>query len=92
MLIYLGRQNLVILLSFDEGGSDFERLQPIRVTNSADIRLLAAKDDISLEYDDRVLLRFTPDNPDLIPALEANGEYVRDRATVHINDRDGKRC
>ncbi|CAI8019897.1 hypothetical protein GBAR_LOCUS11919 [Geodia barretti] len=50
------------------------------------------KDAISLEYDDRVLLRFIPDNPDFIPALEANGEYVRDRATVHINDSDGKRC
>ena len=75
--------------NYYEGGSDFERLQPIRVINSADIRLFAAKDAISLEYDDRVLLRFIPDNPALIPA---NGEYVRDAATVNINDSDGKRC
>ena len=92
MLIYLGRQNLVILPSFDEGGSDFERLPSIRVTNSADIRLFAAEDANSLEYDDRVLLRFIPDNPALILALEDNGEYIRDTATVNINDSDGKRC
>ena len=80
-----------ILFSF-EGNADFERLQPIRVTNNAEIRLFAAKDAISLEYDDRVLLRFIPDNRALIPTLEANGEYVRDTATVNINDSDGKRC
>ena len=80
------------LFPFDEGGSDFERLQPIHVTNNAEIRLFAAKDAISLEYDDRVLLRFIPDNPALVPGLEANGEYLRGAATVNINDSDGKRC
>ena len=92
MLVYLGRQNLVILLSFDEGVSDFERLQSIRVTNSVEIRLFAAEDANSLEYDDRVLLSFAPDNTGLIVGLEANGEYIRDTATVNINDSDGKRC
>ena len=70
--------------------SDFENLQPIRVTNSAEIRLFTANDEITLEYDDRVLLRFTPDDPSLIPGLEANGEYIRDTATVHIVDDDCK--
>ncbi|CAI8047959.1 hypothetical protein GBAR_LOCUS26511, partial [Geodia barretti] len=68
--------------------SDFENLQPIRVTNSAEIRLFTSNDEITLEYDDRVLLRFTPDNPSLIPGLEANGEYIRDTATVNIIDND----
>ncbi|CAI8020301.1 hypothetical protein GBAR_LOCUS12147, partial [Geodia barretti] len=68
--------------------ADFERLEPIRVTNSAEIRLFTANDDITLEYDDRVLLRFTPDNPALILGLEANGEYMRDTATVNIVDND----
>ena len=72
------------------GTSDFERLTPIRVTNSAQIRLFATNDEITLEYDDRVLLRFTPDNPGLIPALEGVGEYIRDTATVHIIDNDCK--
>ena len=71
--------------------SDFQRLTPIRVTNSAHIRLFTANDEITLEYDDdRVLLRFTPDNPGLIPALEGYGEYIRDTATVHIIDSDCK--
>ena len=76
----------------DEGDSDFGILQSIRVTNRADIRLFAAEDAISLEYDDRVLLSFIPDNPDLIPGLPGFGEYIRDTATVNINDSDSKRC
>ena len=72
------------------GTSDFERFTPIRVTNSAHIRLFTANDEITLEYDDRVLLSFTPDDPGLIPGLEGFGEYIRDTATVHIIDDDGK--
>ena len=72
------------------GTSDFQRLAPIRVINSAEIRLLTTNDYITLEYDDRVLLRFTPNNSDLIPALEGHGEYIRDTATVHIIDNDCK--
>ena len=72
------------------GTSDFERLTPIRVTNRAVIRLYTTNDEITLEYDDRVLLRFTPDDPGLIPILEGMGEYIRDTATVHIIDSDCK--
>ena len=61
---------------------------PISVTNSAEIRLFTANDEITLEFDDRVLLMFTPDNPGLIPGLEGMGEYMRDTATVHIIDND----
>ena len=70
--------------------SDFERLLPIRVSNSANIRLFTANDDITLEYDDRVQLRFTPDNPALIPGLEGVGEFTRDSAIVNIIDDDCK--
>ena len=70
--------------------SDFERLAPIRVTNSAEIGLLTTNDEITLEYDDRVLLRFTPGHPGLFPGLEGMGEYIRDTATVHIIDNDCK--
>ena len=70
--------------------SDFERLAPISVTNSEEIRLFTANDEITLEYDDRVLLQFTPDNPGLIPGLEAMGEYIRSSGTVHIIDNDCK--
>ena len=72
------------------GTSDFERLAPIGVRNRADIRLFTANDEISLEYDDRVLLRFTPDNPALVLFLEGYGEYIRDTTTVHIIDSDCK--
>ena len=73
--------------SLSPGTLDFVRLTPIRVVYSSQIR---TNDGITPEYDDRVLLRFTPDIPDLILALEDYGEYVRDTATVNIIDNDCK--
>ena len=70
--------------------SDFERLLLITVRNTADIRLFASNDDISLEYDDRVRVVFTPDNLALISGVESFGQYIRTTATVKIIDNDGK--
>ena len=70
--------------------SDFERMSPIRVSNTASIRLFTSNDDITLEYDDRVQLRLTPDDPALIPGLESIGEFIRDSAIVNIVDNDCK--
>ena len=65
---------------------------PITFVNETEIRLLTSNDETTLEYDDRVILTFTPDNPALIRGLEAEGEYVRDSAIVHIIDNDSKCC
>ena len=72
------------------GDSDFESLQPIAVSNSADIRFSAVDDDITLESNDRVNLIFTPEVPDLTDGLEGVGEYIRDTAVVNIIDNDRK--
>ena len=80
----------MVFVSLSAGDTDFERLQPIVFTNSTVIRLFTANDEITLEYDDRVLLRFTPDNSGLIPGVEAEGEYIRDTAILHIIDNDSK--
>ena len=76
------------------GTSDFETLAPIPVfvLNSTVIRLFTSNDEITLEYDDSVILTFTPNNPALISGLEAQGEYIRDTATVQITDDDSKCC
>ena len=47
---------------------------------------------MSLEYDDSIILVFTPDDPELIPGLEDFGEFIRDTATVNIIDDDSKYC
>ena len=47
-------------------------------------------DEITLEYEDRVLLRFTPAQADFIPGLESSVEYMRDTAIVNIIDNDCK--
>ena len=63
---------------------------PISFVNEAEVRLFTSNDQITIEYDDRVILTFTPDNPALIPALEAQGEYTRDTANVNIIDSDSE--
>lgn len=70
--------------------SDFGRLRPITVRNNATIHLFIVNDRVSLEYDDRVLLTFTPIHPVIITWLQGFGEYIRDTATVNIIDNDGK--
>ena len=72
------------------GSSDFESFLPISVVNNADIHLFTLSDQLTLEYDDRVLLRFTPDHANLISDLESNYEYIRDAATVNIIDSNSK--
>ena len=77
------------------GTSDYEHIIPIRVfqdstRDSTSIRLITHQDIMSLEYDDSIILVFTPDDPELIPALEDFGEFIRDTATVNIIDDDSK--
>ena len=72
------------------GASDYDEFVPIRFENNADIRLHTRQDLISLEYDDRVILIFTPDDPNLISAAEIEGEYIRNTAIVNIIDDDSK--
>ena len=52
--------------------------------------MFTANDELTLEYEDRILLTYTPANPNLIPGLEGEGEYVRHTAIVHIIDNDSK--
>ena len=63
---------------------------PISVNNEADVRLFTTNDQITLEYDDYVILTFTPGNPSVIDGLEGEGEYVRTSAIVNIIDNDRK--
>ena len=65
---------------------------PISFVNETEIRLFTSNDETTLEYDDSVILTFTPDNPAFITGLEAYGEYVRDSIIVQIIDSDSKCC
>ena len=61
-----------------------------RSSEYEEIRLFTSNDQITLEYEDRIKLVFTPNNPALIPALEYEGEYIRDTAIVIIIDNDSR--
>ena len=72
------------------GITDFKAFPVTTITgNRTDDYLFTTDDDITLEYDDTVLLTFSPFN-DIIPAVESAGEFLRDRATVNIIDNDRK--
>ena len=58
--------------------------------NATSIRVFPVNDEITLEYDDRVLLRFTPDESNLFSDLANEFEYIRDTAVVNIIDNDRK--
>ena len=82
-------------VSHSVGSSNFEELTPITVMNnnantSTEVCLFIVNDDTTLEYEDRVLLRFTPAHSSLIPGLENNFESIRDTAVVIIIDDDCK--
>ena len=59
----------------------------VTATDGISIQLFSVDDDITLEYNDTVILKFIV-NPDVIQDLEAAGEYIRDTATVYIIDND----
>ena len=64
----------------------------INAANDIAIQLFSRNDDITLEYNDTVILRFTvnPGIAGLIQQLRAAGEYIRDTAIVDIIDNDRK--
>ena len=78
-------------LSIYIGSSDFQSvILDLLDTNNEEIRIFTINDDITLEYNDSIILVFIPDDPALIPGLEAAGEYIRDTATINIIDDDSK--
>ena len=73
------------------GSSDYETFQTIDVEDDmAEICLFTTNDEVTLEYNDTVILRFTPDSDRLISGVESRGGFIRDTATVHIIDNDSK--
>ena len=71
------------------GSADFEDIS-IRVHEDIHFLLFITEDDITLEYEDTVILRFTPNYHALIPTVEQLGEFIRDTATVNILDNDSE--
>ena len=82
-------------LSLITGVSDFESLQDFSVINSnvdpsTEVLLFTVNDEVTLEYEDRVLLSFTPAQANLTESLAASFEYIRDTAIINIIDNDRK--
>ena len=85
---------MIIKLSTDT--TDFQPFSTtnrmVTAANDIDIQLFSRNDDITLEYNDTVVLRFivNPGLAGLIQHIEAAGEYLRDNAIVNIIDNNRK--
>ena len=86
--------SFALSLSLSLGSTDFFNILPVSVevegSAEAMIELCIRNDNITLEYDDTVILEFTPDEDDLIDFYEDEGEYIRDSVVVRIIDNDRK--
>ena len=56
--------------------------------------MIPQSDTISLELDDRINLRFFPNNPAITPEayFAGTGEFIRDVTSVRIIDDDSECC
>ena len=75
--------------------TDFLQLGPIDINlNSQNgikgIHLVTMNDDITLEYDGKVVLTFAPQTAGNSTDIENVGEYIRRTATVNVIDTDRK--
>ena len=71
------------------GVSDYEDFTPINAKNNTLIHLIIIDDDISFEFNERVIVTFIPNDEDFT-VLESVGEFVRKFTTVNIIDNDSK--
>ena len=89
-------EHLILLfhVGFSIDLTDFFNILPVAIEVEGNaierIELGTRNDDITLEYDDTILLLFIPENSSLIEFYESEGEYIRDNVTVHIIDDDRK--
>ena len=73
--------------------SDFSAISDVSVLGSeASVSVVTINDAVTLEYDDQIILEFTPFVSNFIETTEANspGVYIRARTTVVIQDSDRK--
>ena len=68
-------------------------LVPLETNEALNIQVIPQSDTISLELDDRINLRFTP-NTALTPDayFTATGEFLRDFTALSIMDDDSECC
>ena len=75
------------MISFLSAGfSDFEYFDQF-IRNAAEVFLRTIDDDITLEYEDRIQLKYNARLP-LPSFFEATGEYMRDAIIINIIDND----
>ncbi|CAI8053959.1 P-selectin [Geodia barretti] len=56
----------------------------ISSSNAISVQVIA----LYVQSNKRITLRFTPDNPAIVPQLEGVGEYVRDAAVVNVTNNE----
>ena len=79
--------------------SDISNFRPVRVSTDTDnealnIQVIPQSDTISLELEDRIILRFNFSTPMVTPDtyFGETGEFIRNVTSVRIIDDDSKCC
>ena len=67
---------------------------PQETNEALNILVIPQSDTVSLELDDRINLRFIPNNPAITPEayFAETGEFLRDVTSVRILDDDSECC
>lgn len=55
-----------------------------------EIQFFTTNDEVTLEYDDNVILAYVSDIMDFVEQVEGIGEFVRNTTIVNIIDNDSK--
>ena len=74
---------------FVKGLDDYDDLEHF-LEEDDEIQFFARNDEVTLEYDDNVILAFVSDFDGFVTQVEDVGEFVRNTTIVHIIDNDGK--
>lgn len=71
------------------GPNDYEELQHVLVPGEP-IRFFTTNNEVTLEYNDTVILRYLSEVNNFVQGVESMGEFIRDTTTINIIDNDGK--
>ena len=72
--------------------NDYDPFTPIHISSILYVpfMLQTIDDDVALEYDDRIVLTYVPENVNLFEGIEEAGEYIRNTTLVIIKDNDSR--
>ena len=85
-------QSLIDFYVSHTDSNDYHPFIPIYISSILIVpfMLQTIDDDVALEYDDRIVLTYVPENLNFLEGIEEAGEYIRITTLVIIEDNDSR--